>query len=189
MQVRDSPASDRSLRKGQIDRGQPMADISIVFASYTSQKQLFGSQVYVRDGFLVMAPIEQPSRVDQRRMEFKMSPLRTYEKFLQNSYQKLLIRSVMEPITEPTARALGKTSLESPASVDEAGEEVVKVKTSLISFDVVLPDASDPRTAALEKADFRVYENDRPVNVEFFFEDGGRLRHCSASRPIRLDRK
>jgi Ca-activated chloride channel homolog len=38
----------------------------------------------------------------------------------------------------------------------------------VVSFDVVLPDASDPRTSALEKSDFHVYENDRLVDVEFF---------------------
>jgi VWFA-related protein len=35
-----------------------------------------------------------------------------------------------------------------------------------------LPDASDPRTSALEKTDFRVYENDRLVDVEFFSKTG-----------------
>jgi VWFA-related protein len=74
----------------------------------------------------------------------------------------------MEPTAEPSVAALGKTSLASPATVDESGEEIEKVNTSLILVDVVLPDAADPRTAILEKSDFRVYENGRAVNVEFF---------------------
>ena len=168
MQVELYPLVISAFNKGQIERGQLLAGYIDRLRLSSGQKQLFGSQVYVRDGFLVMAPIEQPSRIDERRAEFKMTPLRSYEKFLESTYQKLLIRAVMEPIVEPTVIALGKGSIEWPSTVDEAGEEVVKVKTSLVSFDVVLPDASDPRTAVLEKSDFRVFENDRPVDIEFF---------------------
>ncbi|PYS99283.1 MAG: hypothetical protein DMF63_11705 [Acidobacteria bacterium] len=168
MQVELYPAMIDAFERDQIERGQLFAGYIDRLRLSLGQKQLFGSQVFVRDGFLMMAPIEQPSRVDERRAEFKMSPLRSYERFLEASYQKLLIRAVMEPLTEPTAISLGKTSLESPAAVDDAGEPVEKVKTSLISFDVVLPEAVDPRTSALEKSDFRVYENDRPVDLEFF---------------------
>jgi VWFA-related protein len=168
MQVELYPLVIDAFDKDQIERGELLAGYIDRLRLNTGQKQLFGSQVYVRDGFLVMAPIEQPSRIDQRRAEFKMTSLRSYERFLESTYQKLLIRAVMEPITPPTVISMGRTSLESPAAVDDAGEEVVKVKTSLISFDVVLPDASDPRTSELEKADFRVFENDRPVDIEFF---------------------
>ena len=168
MQVELYPLVIDAFEKNQLDRGELLAGYIDRLRLNTSQKQLFGSQVYVRDGFLVMAPIEQPSRVDQRRQEFNMTSLRAYERFLENTYNKLLIRSVMEPISQPTVISLGKTSLESPATVDEAGEAVVKVKTSFVAFDVVLPDASDPRTVTLEKTDFRVFENDRPVTIEFF---------------------
>ncbi len=168
MQVELYPLVIVAFDHNQIERGQLLAAYIDRLRLNTGQKQLFGSQAYVRGGFLVMAPIEQPSRVDQRRAEFNMTPLRSYERLLENTYQKLLIRAVMEPIPEPTVISLGKASIESPAAIDEAGEEIVKVKTSLILFDVVLPDASDPRTSALEKSDFRVYENDRAVDVEFF---------------------
>jgi VWFA-related protein len=168
MQIELYPLVIDAFEKAEIDPGELIAGYVDRLRLSIGQKQLFGSQVYVRGGFLVMAPIEQPSRVDQRRAEFKMTPLRSYERFLEITYQKLLIRSVMEPITTPTVISLGKTSLESPAAVDDTGEPVEKVRTSLISFDVVLPDASDLRTSALEKTDFRVYENDRLVDVEFF---------------------
>ena len=159
-----------AMEKGEIQRGELMAGLVDRLRLSTGGKQLFGTQVYLRDGFLVMAPIEEPGRVDRRRAEFQMSELRSYERFLERTYLRPLIRSVMAPISEETQPlpAVKETTFESPAAADDTNEkEVIKVKTSFVSMDVVVPDLI-PNSVTLEKKDFRVFEDDKPVDIEAF---------------------
>ena len=158
-----------AFEKGEIERGELMAAFVDRLRLVTGGKQLFGTQIYVRDGFLVMAPIDEPGLVDRRRSEFQMNALRSYERFLERSYQRPLIRSVMAPIDEePPAATPVNSSLASPAAVDDTDEkEVVKVKTSYVSMDVAVPDLISS-SVTLEKNDFRVFEDDKPVEIETF---------------------
>jgi len=75
----------------------------------------------------------------------------------------------MAPINEdPQTSTPAKATLDSPASVDDTDEkEVVKVKTSYVSMDVVVPDLISS-SVTLEKKDFRVFEDDKPVDIESF---------------------
>ena len=169
MQFELYPLIYDAFEKGEFERGELMASFVDRLRLVVGGKQLFGTQVYARDGFLVMAPIEEPGRVDRRRSEFHMTPLRAYERFLERSYQRPLIRSVMAPINEdPSAPTPAKATLDSPASVDDTDEkDVVKVKTSFVSMDVVVPDLISS-SVGLEKKDFRVFEDDKPVDIESF---------------------
>ena len=169
MQFELYPLIYDAFEKGELERGEMMASFVDKLRMAVGGKQLFGTQVYVRDGFLVMAPIEEPGRVDRRRAEFHMPALRAYERFLERSYQRVLIRSVMAPINEdPQASTPAKATLDSPATVDDTDEkEVVKVKTSYVSMDVIVPDLIST-AVTLDKKDFRVFEDDKPVDIESF---------------------
>lgn len=171
MQLEIYPAVADAFRKGEIDAGELMAGYVDRLRLAVGQKQLFGTQVYVRGGFLVMAPIDRPSKVDDRRREFKMQPIRNYERFLEISYRMPLIRAVMEPVGSDAANLANtaNASLTSLASADDAEEKpVVNIETAFVSVDVVIPDAVDQNAALLEKSDFRVFEDDKPVEVLSF---------------------
>ena len=168
-QIELYPLVNEAFNRGEVERGELIASFIDRLRLAVGQKQLFGSQVYVRDGFLVMAPIEQPARVDIRRAEFRMQPLRSYERFLEITYLMPLVRSVMEPVGTEQPNASQNAALKTPAMVGDAGEKaVVNIETAFVRMDVVVPDAASANATALEKSDFRVFENDKPVEIETF---------------------
>ena len=169
MQFELNPLVAQAYAAGEIEKGELLAAYLDKLRVSVGKKQLFGTQVFVRDDFLVMAPIEQPSKVDERRAQYQMMPLRAYERFLERSYQKVLIREVMQPLNKPDGSPSGGSpSLESSGAVNDPDEkDVLKVKTSFVSMDVIVPDSA-MGAASLEKKDFRVFEDNKPVEVETF---------------------
>ena len=169
MQVELYPLVADAYAKGEVAGGEVLASYIDRLRLALGRKQLYGSQVTINDGFLVMAPIERAGEVDKRRAEFRLQPLRSYERFLEISYRMPLIRSVMEPMSPRAASDTTKTSLTSTAGIGETEEEpLVNIDTVFVTLDVVIPDAMDANAAALEKGDFKVYENDKPIEIESF---------------------
>jgi VWFA-related protein len=173
MQLEIYPVVVDAFRLNQLDRDQFLASYIDRLQLATGNKQLFGSQAYIRDGFLVLAPIDRPSRVDERRKEFKMEPLRSYERYLEATYQMPLIRAVTDPENPETPKADGSTATErskvdANMALAENNEEVMKVATSLVTLDVVVAESSAVAAPPLDKGDFRVLENGRPVEIESF---------------------
>lgn len=173
MQLELYPIVIEAFRLNQLERDQFLASFVDRIQLATGKKQLFGSQAYVRDGFLVLAPIDRPGRVDERRKEFKMDSLRSYERYLEATYQMPLIRAVTEPENPESQGANGstgtsRTKLDVPLAPGESKEEVIKVATSLVTLDVVVAETQAVPAPPLEKGDFRVLENGRPVEIESF---------------------
>lgn len=52
------------------------------------KKQLYGSQVELRDGQWVMRPCEEPENVDQRRAEMGLPPMADYLKLIRQVYDR-----------------------------------------------------------------------------------------------------
>ena len=84
------PVIIAAVKKGQIPRAS--------FAGYLDRlrlsgglKQLFGTQVTVADGFLVLYPIESEAYVDARRKQYDLPPLVEYLRALERIYQKPLV--------------------------------------------------------------------------------------------------
>lgn len=164
------------FKSQNIDRGDLLAGYIDRLRVAVGSKQLFGTQVFIRDGFLVMAPIESPGRVDQRRKEFDMLPLASYERFMEVSYRMPLVRSVDEPeraqeTEEAGSRkpALPASELQPPFAADKADQPpVVNIETAFVKVDVVIPDAESSDSTSLSRSDFRLFENDKPVDIETF---------------------
>lgn len=132
------------------------------------RKQLYGSQAFVRDGFLVMAPIENIGDVDKRRASFGLQPLRAYERSLELSYRLPLIRLVTEP---PLSSAAGKVETATASNrLGDLGEEVavINVETAFVSLDVIIPDSAESGSAMLEKGDFQLFDSGKQVEIETF---------------------
>src|SRR5258708_4565495 len=53
-------------------------------------KQMFGTQVTVADGFLVLYPIEAEAQVDQRRQQYGLEPLNDFLRFVEGVYHRPL---------------------------------------------------------------------------------------------------
>ena len=74
-------------------------------------KQLFGTQVKVVNGFLVLTPIEAEAQVDDRRKQFGMPPLAAHLRDLERQYQTPLVKAVApnQPLAEPFQRSINRT--------------------------------------------------------------------------------
>ena len=171
MQLELYPVVADAFDKGEITGGETLAIYVDRLRLAIGRKQLYGSQAYIRDGFLVLAPLESPESVDDRRQKFGLQPLRDYERSLEVSNQLPLIRSIGNaprdsaptapptPVSEGTVAATGL----SPADTEEA----ITVDTAFVNLDVIVAgNASEP--VNLEKNDFRLLDNGKPVAVETF---------------------
>jgi VWFA-related protein len=134
-------------------------------------KQLFGTQVKVVNGFLVLTPIEAESQVDGRRKQFGMPPLAAHLRDLERQYQMPLVRAVApsRPPVPALKRSIDRaiaTEMDTPAVAED---DIIRVDTNLVSLNVSVFSARvrsfDSR---LEKNDFKVLENGREESIAYF---------------------
>jgi VWFA-related protein len=170
MQLELYPLVAASFEKGELEGSETLAAYVDRLRLAIGRKQLYGTQVSVRDGFLVQAPIEFATDVDKRRALMKLVPLRQYERALEIANRLPLIRAVTEPVG---SSAVKRSTSRPPGSGDDSlgleGEgPVIKVETAFVSIDVNIPDAADGTSVALEKSDFKLFDNGVPVEIETF---------------------
>jgi VWFA-related protein len=136
-------------------------------------KQLFGTQAVSTGGFLVLYPIEDEAKVDARRAEFGLAPMKLYIKGLERTYGKALIKSRQPPdsqlskqLAESVTKAIDATQL----GADEVDpNDVIKTETSLVNLNVsVFNNKLKMFVGSLTKDDFQVLENDQPQTVTYF---------------------
>jgi len=136
-------------------------------------KQLFGTQAVSMGGFLVLFPIEDQTKVDERRGEFGMSSLDEYIRSLERNYDKPLIKARQPPasqlskqLTESVTKAIDATQLDTE-EVDPG--DVIKVETNLVSLNVsVFNSKLKMFVGSLTKEVFRVTENNQDQTVTYF---------------------
>lgn len=136
-------------------------------------KQLFGTQATIRDGFLVMFPIENESLVDARRKQYQLPPLADYQRGLEQSYRLPLIKTpgaLTNLFSDSEKRSIDKVTTASLTGGQEMGEgDVLRVETNLVSLYV---SAYSPKlqthVATLEQKDFLVSEDGTPQTISFF---------------------
>ena len=136
-------------------------------------KQLFGTQAVSMGGFLVLYPIEDPTKVDALRAEFGLAKLEIYIRGLEQTYGKPLVKARQPPgsqlskqLTESLTKAINSTQLD-PSEVDPG--DVIKVETNLTSLNVsVFNSKLKMFVGSLTKEDFRVLENGEEQTVSYF---------------------
>jgi len=136
-------------------------------------KQLFGTQATIRDGFLVMFPIENETLVDARRKQYQLPPLAEYQRTLEQNYRLPLIKATGEITNLFSAnekRSIDKATTVSliPGQEMEEGD-VLRVETNLVSLYVsAFSTRLQTHVATLEQKDFVVTEDGAPQTVNFF---------------------
>ena len=170
MQLELYPLVAASFDKGELGGSETLAAYVDRLRVALGRKQLYGTQVTIKDGFLVQAPIENASEVDERRETMKLVPLRQYERALEIGNRLPLIRAVTEPVGSFTGRRLSSgtaAGADDSLGLQEDGP-VIKLETSFVSIDVNIPDAADGASVNLEKADFKLFDNGKPVEIQTF---------------------
>ncbi len=164
------PVIIAAVKRGEADKGE-VADLVDRIRVDSGRKQLFGTQVKIINGFLVLVPIEGEAQVDARRKQFGLAPLADHLRELQREYQTPLIKAVAP--SQPLV-TLKKSSLDLTIAreldgtvVDE--DDIIRVDTSLVSLNVsVFNHKLKSFVGMLKKNDFKVFENGHEESIAYF---------------------
>lgn len=86
-QARMLPLLERAYAAGEIDGG-PVALLTDRVAKAQGRPQRYGSQATIRDGRVIIDPIEDSAHVDERRARMGLPPLADYVRILDSVYAK-----------------------------------------------------------------------------------------------------
>ena len=159
------PAIDIALNKNELPRDEDYAVFVDRLRMQTGRKQLFGTQAFLKDNLLVLAPIENEQQVDVRRAALGLGPLTRYLKNLELLYRTPVIRERMAGSVANQSKQNG--ALQTKASGDN--EEVVRVKSELVSLNVrVLSNTPAIRPPELAATDLKIFEDGQEIQLSFF---------------------
>lgn len=133
--------------------------------------QLFGTQASIKNGFLVLAPIEAEAQVEARRKEFELSPLQPYLRLLERTYRLPMVRSPKLPADAKRGRPvdLDKSALGELVGSTADDIEVLRIETNLVNLNVSVYNNKLKSTVSnLEQKDFSILEDGREETVTFF---------------------
>ena len=136
-------------------------------------KQLFGTQATIRDGFLVMFPIEDEALVDARRKQYQLPLLADYQRTLEQNYRLPLIKTtgaLTNLFSAGEKRSIDKATSNGLLEKQEVDEgDVLRVETNLVSLYVsAFSTKLQTHVATLEQKDFKVTEDGVPQTLSFF---------------------
>jgi VWFA-related protein len=136
-------------------------------------KQIFGTQAVSAGGFLILYPIEEEAKVDLRRAEYGLSPMRQNIAYMERIYGKPLIKSRQPPpskLSKQLADSISKAVDDANLSGDYVDPgDVIKVETNLVSVNVsVFNNKSKMFVGSLTPNDFLVKEDGQEQTVSYF---------------------
>jgi VWFA-related protein len=166
------PVIVAAARKDRIQKPE-MAGLLDGLRVKAGMKQIFGTQALNKDGFLILYPIEDEARVDQRRAQFELGPMADHLKNLEREYQTPVVRSRTLPnselnsgVRQSIADTLDSTLLDSPAIAED---DVIRTNINLVNLNVsVFNEKSRTFVSALTKEDFQVFEDGQEQTVSYF---------------------
>lgn len=164
------PVIIAAVKRGDAEKGE-VADLVDRMRVDAGRKQLFGTQVKVINGFLVLAPIDSEAQVDDRRKQFGLPPLADHLRELQREYQTPLIRAVApsQPLVIPEKSSFDRSLAKELGGAEVDEDDVIRVDTSLVSLNVsVFNNKLKSFVGMLEKDDFRIFENGHEESISYF---------------------
>jgi VWFA-related protein len=164
------PVIIAAVKRGDAEKGE-VADLVDRMRVDSGRKQLFGTQVKVIDGFLVLAPIESEAQVDDRRKQFGLPPLADHLRELQREYQTPLIKAVApsEPLVTPEKSSFDRNLAKELGGTTVDEDDIIRVDTSLVSLNVsVFNNKVKSFVGMLDKDDFRIFENGHEESIAYF---------------------
>jgi VWFA-related protein len=170
LQVGLLPVVVAATKLGEIPRPEFAAYVDLLRLR-TGQKQLFGTQAALLDGFLVLYPIEAEAQVDARRKQYGLAPLAVHLRNLEQTYRLPLIKStgtLANSFSDSAKKAVAETTGQLEARpADEV--EVVRVDTNLVNLNVsVYSSKLKAHVGTLEKEDFTIVEDGRHEAISYF---------------------
>jgi Ca-activated chloride channel homolog len=164
------PVLNLALKKDEIEKNEDLAALIDLLFLRSGQKQLFGTQTYISENFLVLAPLQSEAKVDEWRERYKMPPLADYIRFIQRLYRMPLIKATsLSNRNAPENSALKEEKPLANGILASEEEEVIRVDSGLVNLNVsVLGKDAKTFSGALNKEDFKVFEDGREQEISFF---------------------
>ena len=165
------PVIIAAVKKGEIGKAN--------FATYIDRlrtnaglTQIFGTQATIKDGFLVLFPITDEPRVDVRRKQYELPPLKDYLRSLEQLYRLPLIRAtgaLVNSFSDNAQASLANVTDKVVAATTDDDVDIVRVDTNLVSLNISVY-GTRLRTEAtqLEQKDFSVSEDGKPQEISYF---------------------
>jgi VWFA-related protein len=121
---------------------------------------------------LVLYPVAGEARLEERRKQYDLPPLREYIKTLERIYQLPLVKStgkLMNSLAERPSAATAGPAATSLFEGEAAEDEVIRVESRLVSLNVsVYSSRFRDHVSTLEEKDFAVFEDGQEETVTFF---------------------
>lgn len=156
--------------KGEIDRASLAGYVDRLRVAL-GLRQLFGTATTVKDGFLVLSPIESEAGVDLRRSQYNLPPLAEFLKTLEMNFRMPLIREPGQPTLKRASPMKASGTREGSGLLDEVndGDDVVRVETNLVNLDVsVYNKKLQTHVTNLEQKDFKIFEDGNEETISYF---------------------
>ncbi len=137
LQVELLPIIAAALKRNEVNKAD-FAELIDHVRARGGLKQLFGTQVSIANGFLVLYPIAAEAQVDARRSKYGLPPLAEYIRSLEGTYQIPLIKSPVVPTSSSgeLRDSVAKTIVTNLPEAQTAEEDVIRVDTSLVNLNV-----------------------------------------------------
>jgi Ca-activated chloride channel family protein len=157
------PLISVAVEKNEVKRDSELASMVDRMRVRLGQAQVFGTQAFPANGFIVLWPIQSEDRVDALRQEYGLSTLRDYIRSIQVVYRMLVIRSTAKP-----ARVEVQSQETSGGDVLAQGisdKDVIRIETSTVTVDATVFANEVPN---LQVKDFRVFEDGQEQELSVF---------------------
>jgi VWFA-related protein len=172
LQIDLFPVVVAAVKKGDLAKAE-FADYFDRVRVRAGLKQIFGTQAVLKNGILILEPIEEEAHVDDRRKQYELPPLADYLKYLEASYQVPVVKSPAtsraQPATSSESSAASHLSSEAAGIPGGSVDEVIRISTQLVNLNVgVFSNTLNSYVSSLAKEDFVVLEDGNPQAITFF---------------------
>lgn len=136
----------------------------------TGRKQIFGTQIAVDNGIIILYPILQEQSIEERRSRYNLPPLADYIRYLEMLYSMPLVKSpVLMNSAQDTPSEKLPEQINSLQEDNIEDEDIVRVETKLVNLNVsVIGNNTKANVKAFDKEDFKIFEDGQAQSVDFF---------------------
>ncbi len=134
-------------------------------------KQIFGTQIKIRDEIGYLYALENKANVDRWRKSYDLPPLAEFIKLIEMDYRTIVVSMPLPPqlTSKKSVLPISKTN-DADLGLTENDDEILNIESGLVNLNlrVLNKDLLGTRGLDLKKEDFFVYENGELQDIAFF---------------------
>ncbi len=166
------PVIVEATQKGLIPKGN-LASLIDKIRIETTGRQVFGTQIKIKNEIGYLYPLENESNLDKWRKMYDLPPISEFIKLIEIRYRTIVVRMPQPPnLKTQNASTLNASQNEENKllGLTEDEDEILNIESSLVNLNVrvLTKDLIGTRNLDLKKEDFLVYENSKKQEISFF---------------------